>query len=118
MEDAQNPAPPVEAEKQEQQVIVRVGGEMDIDRAPLLHEALRTLITQPDCPPEVVLDLTELAFCDSSGLNAILRARLAAEEHDRRLSLHAPNPQVTKLLALTGTDQLFPITGTHHGQPD
>lgn len=117
MEDAQNPVPPVEVEKQDRQVIVRVGGEMDIDRAPLLQEALRTLITQPDCPPEVVLDLTRLTFCDSSGLNALLQARLTAEEHGRRISLHAPNQQVTKLLALTGTDQLFPITGTHHGQP-
>ncbi|WP_328296449.1 hypothetical protein OG389_00620 [Streptomyces sp. NBC_00435] len=52
-EDAQDPAPPVEVEKHEQQVIVRLGGEMDIDRAALLYEALRTLIAQPDCPREV-----------------------------------------------------------------
>ncbi|MFE4258149.1 STAS domain-containing protein [Streptomyces sp. NPDC056883] len=112
MEDAQNRIPPVEVEKDEQQVIVHVGGEMDIDQAPLLHEALRTLITQPDCPGEVVIDLTELAFCDSSGLNALLQARLTAEEHGRRITLHAPNRQIRKLLQLTGTDTLFTITGT------
>ncbi|MEU9253819.1 STAS domain-containing protein [Streptomyces sp. NPDC048270] len=110
MDDEQDPTPPVEVEKQERHVIVHVGGEMDIDRAPLLQEALRTLLTQPDCPAEVVLDLTELTFCDSSGLNAFLQARLAAQENGRRLSLHAPNQQVAKLLALTGANQLFPIT--------
>ncbi|MER5757661.1 STAS domain-containing protein [Streptomyces sp. NPDC002082] len=112
MEDAQNRIPPLEVEKDDQQVIVHVGGEMDIDRAPLLQEALRTLITQSDCPPDVVIDLTELAFCDSSGLNALLQARLTAEEHGRRIALHAPNRQIRKLLRLTGTDTLFTITGT------
>ncbi|MEU9110119.1 STAS domain-containing protein [Streptomyces xanthophaeus] len=110
MDDEQDPTPAIEVEKQEQQVIVHVGGEMDIDRAPLLQEALRTLITQPDCPPDVVLDLTELTFCDSSGLNALLQARLTAVEHNRRIILHAPNQQVTKLLHLTGAHHLFPIT--------
>ncbi|MER5757783.1 STAS domain-containing protein [Streptomyces sp. NPDC002082] len=118
MEDAQNRIPPLEVEKDGQQVIVHVGGEMDIDQAPLLNETLRTLITQSDCPPEVVLDLTELAFCDSSGLNALLQARLTAIEHGRRISLHAPNQQVTKLLEITGTRQLFPITGTHEDQAE
>lgn len=92
-------------------MIVRVGGEMDIDRAPLLQEALHTLITGPDCPQEVVLDLAELTFCDSSGLGAFLQARLTAQEHGRRITLHAANQQVTKLLELTGTHQLFPTTG-------
>lgn len=110
MDDAQDRIPPVEVEKEEQQVIVHVGGEMDIDRAPLLQEALCTLITRSDCPPEVVIDLTKLTFCDSSGLNALLQARLTAQEHGRRITLHAPNQQVTKLLELTGTHQLFPIS--------
>ncbi|WP_407841326.1 STAS domain-containing protein [Streptomyces sp. DSM 116496] len=118
MGDAQDGIPPVEVEKKEQQVIVHVGGEMDIDRVPFLQEALRTLITQPDCPTEVVIDLTDLTFCDSSGLNALLQARLTAEEHGRRIRLHAPNRQVTKLLELTGTHQLFPITRPGHSQPE
>lgn len=116
MEDAQNRIPRVEVEKEERQVIVHVGGEMDIDRAPLLQVALHTLITQPDYPTDIVIDLTGLTFCDSSGLNALLQARFTAEEHGRRITLHAPNRQVRKLLELTGTHQLFPIT--RPGQPE
>ncbi|CAM5278503.1 hypothetical protein SAVIM338S_00098 [Streptomyces avidinii] len=117
MEDAPDHVPPVDVETQGQHVTVHVGGEMDIDRAPLLYEAVRTLIIQPDCPPDVVIDLTDLRFCDSSGLSALVRARLTAEEHGRRIVLHAPNRQMRRLLELTGVNQLFPITGNPHGQP-
>ncbi|WP_328296475.1 STAS domain-containing protein [Streptomyces sp. NBC_00435] len=110
MDHEQDPTPPVEVDKQEQQAFVHVGGEMDIDRAPLLEEALRTLITQPDCPPEVVLDLSELTFCDSSGLSAFLQGHRTAQEHGRRIVLHAPNQRFVKLLELTGARRLFPIT--------
>lgn len=110
MEDEPDPTPPVDVEKQQGQVIVHVGGEMDIDRASLLQEALRTLIAQADCPPDIVLDLTDLAFCDSSGLNAFLQARLTAIQYGWRVILHAPNQQVTRLLELTGADTLFTIT--------
>ncbi|MER5764643.1 STAS domain-containing protein [Streptomyces sp. NPDC002082] len=89
MGNAQDRIPPVEVEKLEQQVNVHVGGEMDIDRAPLLYEVLRTLITQPGCPPDVVLGLTDLGFCGSSGLNAILQARLTRPAHRYRRALRA-----------------------------
>ncbi|MEU9161872.1 STAS domain-containing protein [Streptomyces sp. NPDC048424] len=103
--------PLVRVERGEQSVVVRVSGEIDLDRAPLLRDALDTVITRPDCPNEIVVDLGEVTFCDSSGLNTLLQARLTAHEHGRRIRLHAPTSQVIHLLELTGTDQLFPITG-------
>lgn len=110
-DDPEYGAPQVRVENGEQRIVVRVGGEMDIDRASLLRDALHTVITRSDCPGEVVVDVAELTFCDSSGLNALLHARLTALEHGRRLRLHAPAPQLVRLLELTGTDQLFPISG-------
>ncbi|WP_406513984.1 STAS domain-containing protein [Streptomyces sp. NBC_00161] len=102
----------MQVESAPRSVVVRVGGEMDIDWAPLLYEALESVITRPDCPGEIVVDLAELTFCDSSGLDALLQARLTAEGHGRTIRLHAPSPQVTRLLEVTGTDQLFPVTDT------
>ncbi|MER6198387.1 STAS domain-containing protein [Streptomyces sp. NPDC001586] len=104
--------PLVRVERGEQSVVVRVSGEIDLDRASLLRDALHAAITRPDCPNEIVVDLAALTFCDSSGLNALLQARLTAHEHGRQIRLHAPTAQVIHLLELTGTDQLFPITGT------
>ncbi|WP_030768343.1 STAS domain-containing protein [Streptomyces sp. NRRL F-2664] len=101
-----------EMESGDGHVVVRIGGEMDVDRAPMLKQALLDAVSGPDRPAGVILDLTDLTFCDSSGLNAILQARRVALEHGRQLRLHAPSPQVRRLLSLTGAESLFPITGT------
>ncbi|MFD3802957.1 STAS domain-containing protein [Streptomyces sp. NPDC058611] len=90
--------------------VVRVGGEIDIDRAPLLGDVLHNVITQADGPDEIVVDLDGLTFCDSAGLNAFVRAHHLARQHGRRLRLHAPRPQVVQLLEMSGVDQLFQIT--------
>ncbi|MGW6690837.1 STAS domain-containing protein [Streptomyces sp. NPDC054961] len=93
-----------------ERLVVHVGGEMDMARAPMLLDALRTAITQPGGPREIAVDVAELSFCDSSGLNALLEARQLAHEHGRRLSLRSPQPQLLHLLELTGTGFLFPAT--------
>ncbi|MEU9304080.1 STAS domain-containing protein [Streptomyces sp. NPDC048269] len=111
-DDPDDGVPLTRVESGEQRVVVQVGGEMDVDRAPMLREALRAVITRPECPGEVVVDLSELTFCDSSGLNALLQARITAQRHGRRLSLRAPSPRFVRLLELTDTAHLFPIT-TH-----
>lgn len=85
---------------------------MDVDRAPMLAAALHAAITQPGSLREIVVDLVELSFCDSSGLNALVQARRTAEDHGRQLTLRAPRPQFLRLLKLTGADALFRITDT------
>ncbi|GGZ99317.1 STAS domain-containing protein [Streptomyces subrutilus] len=90
--------------------VVRVGGEMDYDRAPLLCDVLRTAITRPGGPVEIVADLSDLTFCDSAGLNSFVRAHHLARRHGRRLRLHAPRPQVMHLLEISGVEKLFLIT--------
>ncbi|MFI5548064.1 STAS domain-containing protein [Streptomyces sp. NPDC051815] len=93
-------------------LVVQVGGEMDIDRAPMLAGALHTAITQPGSPGEIVVDLAQMSFCDSAGLNALVQARRTAEDHGKHLTLRAPQPQFLRLLKITGADALFPITDT------
>ncbi|KOU64657.1 hypothetical protein ADK55_07530 [Streptomyces sp. WM4235] len=112
MDDPLDPLPPVGLESEEQHVVIRVGGEMDLDRAPMLQEALHSMITRPDCPAEIVVDLSELTFCDSSGLNVLIQSRRTAQENGRRISLRAPSPQILQLLELTCTENLFPLTDT------
>ncbi|WP_063754903.1 STAS domain-containing protein [Streptomyces sp. NRRL F-2580] len=94
----------------DQRRVVHVGGEMDIDRAAMLRDALHAAITQPGGPDEIVVDLSGLSFCDSSGLNALIQARQTAAEHGRRITLGNPQPQFRRLLEMTGADALFPIT--------
>ncbi|MEU9253763.1 STAS domain-containing protein [Streptomyces sp. NPDC048270] len=94
----------------DQRLVVHVGGEMDIDRVSMLHDALHAAITQPGGPEEIVVDLSELLFCDSSGLSGLVQARHTAAEHGRHISLRAPRPQFLRLLEMTGADALFTVT--------
>ena len=47
---------------------IKVVGELDLFNAPLLRDALDEMSAQP----EILLDLTEVTFIDSSGLHSIL----------------------------------------------
>lgn len=83
---------------------------MDIDRAPMMYDALQAAITEPGDPDEIFVDLSDLSFCDSSGLNALVHAQQTAAEHGRRIVLRTPPPQLRRLLEMTDADALFPTT--------
>ncbi|MFD7260111.1 STAS domain-containing protein [Streptomyces sp. NPDC059874] len=112
MGDHDDGGPGMWVDSDDQQVVVHVGGELDIDRAPMLHTALHTAITQPDAAHNIVVELSELSFCDSSGLNALIQARHTAAKRGKQISLRNPQPQFLRLLEVTGSDTLFPITYT------
>ena len=62
-------------------------------------------------PPQVVLDLSEVTFIDSSGLGAIVATmKLLAPE--RRLALAGMSPAVDKVFKLTRMDRVFRIFPT------
>ncbi|MEU9303188.1 STAS domain-containing protein [Streptomyces sp. NPDC048269] len=90
-------------------ITVRPTGAMDIEHAEDLRVALLTALTHVSGPTDVVVDLSGLTFCDSAGLNALLRGRLIADASGRTLRLAAPTRQIRRLLELTGSDHLFRI---------
>ncbi|MEU9044749.1 MULTISPECIES: STAS domain-containing protein [unclassified Kitasatospora] len=87
--------------------VVTVAGELDHDTA----DALRAALAAP--PPHgverIVIDFTDLRFCDSTGLNVLLRAHLDAQAAGLRLELAGPSPVVARLLAVTGADTVLRI---------
>ncbi|MFD0263981.1 STAS domain-containing protein [Kitasatospora indigofera] len=58
---------------------IEATGELDLDAAPI--PALRAAPALTTGPPRTILitDLAGVTFCDSSGLNALLRAHIATE---------------------------------------
>jgi anti-sigma B factor antagonist len=84
-----------------------ISGELDAGTAGGLHtEVVQLLETHPD----LLLDMSGVAFCDSSGFNALLRIRRRTTEADGWLALAGPPPQVGRLLALTSGDHaLFAV---------
>ncbi len=71
-------------------------GEIDKATAPLLRDCLT------DLQGDVVLDLTALEFLDSTGLGVLIGASRSLEESGGRLRVRAPQPQVRRVLDITG----------------
>lgn len=90
-----------------QALVCTVSGEIDFDNHRTVATALEALLVRR--PPLLVMDLSELVFCDSSGLNVLLQARQTASESGCPMRLVAPGEQVGRLLALTGTDKVFEV---------
>ncbi|MFD6874381.1 MULTISPECIES: STAS domain-containing protein [unclassified Streptomyces] len=95
---------------QQPRTVVQVTGEMDQDRGRQLRTELHAALDQSH--GDVTVDLSGLVLCDSSGLNALLAARLHAVEKGRVLRLAGPSRQMLRLLELTGAKPLLPIDTT------
>ncbi|MFF1415960.1 STAS domain-containing protein [Streptomyces sp. NPDC058289] len=91
-------------------VEVRPTGEIDIDTAPSLHVALTEALAHASPAKDLVVDCSGITFCDSSGLNALLAVRRAAQETSTVIRLAAPNAQLQRILEITGTLCLFPVS--------
>ncbi|MFJ4713909.1 STAS domain-containing protein [Streptomyces sp. NPDC088785] len=90
-------------------VLVHAKGELDLHASVDLYTQVQDLLATS---PTVIMDMSAVTFCDSSGFNALLRLHRRAQESGGRLVLAAPHPTVSRLLALTGSDQVFEIFRT------
>jgi anti-anti-sigma factor len=80
--------------------LIAISGELDIASAPELEQALDQI--RPELTKLVIVDLRELEFMDSTGLSIIVRAHQRLSERDCELTLIKGQPQVQRLLDLTG----------------
>lgn len=88
------------------EVTLQLIGELDVAGVDLLNEAARHLPSHG----HVKIDLSGLAFTDSSGIRVLMSLDLRSRAEQWTLSLQAPQPQVLNLLKLCGFDQRFEIT--------
>src|SRR3954471_15175023 len=78
---------------------VAVAGEVDVESAPRMRDALLRSIAEEEA---VILDLGAVSFLDSSGLAALIVVDRAATAKGIRFRLQSVPPRVTRLLTLTG----------------
>jgi anti-anti-sigma factor len=100
------------------QALITLSGEIDLDTAPLVRATLERCLR--DGIRAIDVDLTDVTFCDCSGLNAFLYASLRTAGAGGYLRLHYPSPAVEQLFAVTGSGSLFlslpdPLAGTAPG---
>jgi anti-sigma B factor antagonist len=87
--------------------VVSVYGEVDLYTAPRLQAELAALVR--DGVSRLVVDLSGVEFCDSTGMNVLLSAMKRLREHGGSLELAAPRSAVRRILQVTGLDTVFSV---------
>ena len=90
--------------------IVSARGEVDVFTAPGLDAELDTLITEGHC--RLVIDLSEVAFLDSTGLGVLVKVLKHAREAGGWLHLVVTSDRIRKIFEITGLDASIPIFDT------
>lgn len=87
------------------QTQVEVSGPLDVTGSAALRAKLDRLIDEGR--HHLVVDLSGITFCDSSGLSALVRSRARAVEMTGSLRLASPSPHVQRLLSISGLTRMF-----------
>ncbi|MFE9426373.1 STAS domain-containing protein [Kitasatospora sp. NPDC006697] len=91
----------------ERTAVCLLAGELDVETLAPAEEALEQLVAAG--PQVLVVDLERVGFCDSSGLNLLLKARLAATAAGSDFRVAAPSPMVRRVLELTGANTVLSL---------
>lgn len=90
-----------------------LSGELDLSRAAAVKEefarALDRLARTGDTPTRLVVDLQNLTFIDSSGIQVLVEAKRRAIQHGIELSVRASGSQVRRMLTLSGVAEFLGI---------
>lgn len=95
----------IESRRDGDTTIVVLVGELDLASAPDLERELQA--AESSGSTRVVIDLTALGFMDSTGLQALLRARERANSSQHDLVLRRGPHQVQRVFELTKTVDAF-----------
>ncbi len=83
------------------QQVFRLSGEMDLSNSALVRDGIAVgCRTQP----RTVVDLSELTFCDATGITALLTVQERFDSLRCGLSFRGLPPQIARLLHIAGVD--------------
>ncbi|WP_327714144.1 STAS domain-containing protein [Streptomyces sp. NBC_00490] len=91
-------------------LVARVSGEMDYQSTPWFRARFKELIARGG--RFLVLDLAEVSFCDSAGLNELLGARRQADAIGAVLVLACVPAPLRRTLQMTGADHVLRVFDT------
>lgn len=94
--------------------LVEVSGEVDLHTATALRGALDSAVDQAsaddaDQPQDVLVDLSDVGFMDSTGLGELVGAHKALSRSGGRLHLVVGNDRVGRLITLTSLDEVLQV---------
>lgn len=104
---------PVEYGEPGRWAVVHVHGPLDYYTASVLDATVARLWDFL-AGGHLVLDLSPMTFCDSSGLSRIITVFHQCRERGVNLLLAVPPPSLRRILALTGLDRVLQIRDSLH----
>jgi len=88
-----------------QVAVATLPAEIDVVNGDQVREDLLTVLNRG--PVTLIVDMTGTTFCDSAGVNALVRAHKRADACGARMRLVVSAPTVRRVLAVTGVDRLI-----------
>jgi len=82
-------------------------GEIDVQFAAKLSTCFETALRAR--PSQIVIDMTELTFIDSTGLNPFVSAEKRLRENGGHLVISHPPPMARRVLEVSGLTEVFTI---------
>lgn len=89
--------------------LLEVTGELDYHTSTLLTEAVNEA---PFSDESVIIDLSGLTYCDSTGISVLITAYNRSRAASSRLSLTGVSPDQMRVFELIGLDQVFSFYAT------
>lgn len=97
-------------------VRITLEGEMDLASATAVEDGLRA--AEASSPTRVVVDLSQLAFIDSTGLRLLLQADARARQQGYELVLRPGEASVQRVFEITGALDVLRFEDSSEGQGD
>jgi len=91
-------------------LVVALDGEVTVFSSPMLRERLRELVDTG--PKQLILNLLDVKYVDSSGVATFVEALRLARERQGNMVLAHVNPRVRGVLEIARLDTLFTIVDT------
>jgi anti-sigma B factor antagonist len=89
--------------------VLQVTGELDHHSSPVLTEAVQQA---PFDSAGVIIDLTGLTYCDSTGITVLITAYQRSQTTGSPLSLVGVRPDQMRVFQVVGLDQVFTFHAT------
>lgn len=90
-------------------LVVDIRGKVGISETPILKQTLQELY---DEDKNIIVNLANILYIDSSCLGALITVRKELEKKGRRLRLAEPSDIVRDVLSLTKLDSFFEVSET------
>jgi anti-sigma B factor antagonist len=105
----------IRAYEEPQRYVLALGGELDMAGVPAFEAAALRLCEMG--AGEVLIDISEVAFIDSTGLRAILTVKASCEQRACSFSMTHGHGQVARVFELTRLLERLPFRTQRSQQP-